>query len=151
MFYENKKFEAVNSNRSFFLRSIPIMRYTLTFLLLVLFADSSFAGMAYEVTSRQGTKTVKYMVNFGGGRMMDQWTAFDPVSKKFVYFGWSRDQSTPLKVGSIWDHESGVTRDLYKFPNVPHPLTVIPSISAMKVCPVTGDRKFTIRPVLAYD
>lgn len=127
------------------------MRYTLSFLLLVLFADSTFAGMRYEVTSRKGAMTVKYVVNFGGGRMMEQWTAFDPVSQTFVYLRWSRDQSTPLKVGSTWDHDSGVTRDLYKFPNVAVPLPMIPSIAAMKVCPLTGDRKFTYRAILAYD
>ena len=126
-------------------------RYTLSFVVLVLFANSAFAGTGYEVTSIHGGKTVTYMVNFGGGFNFEQYTAFDPVSKKFVYLQWQRDEKAPKPAGAIWDHQTGQTTDLYQFPGVKHPLPVIPSMEAMRVCPLTGDRNFKAQPVIAID
>jgi len=128
-----------------------MLRCTLSFLLLVLPANSAFAGTGYEITSAEGGKTVTYMVNFGGGFMFKQHTAYEPISKKFVYLQWPRDKQAPKPAGAIWDHQTGQTIDLYQFPGVKHPLPVIPSIEAMKVCPRTGDRNFKAKPIIAYD
>jgi hypothetical protein len=130
---------------------IPMLRYTLSFVLLVLLANSVFAGTVYEITSNEKGKAVTYEVNFGGGQLFHQHTAFDPVSKKFVYLQWQRDQKAPKPVGAIWEHETGKTLELYEFPGVKHPLPVIPSLEAMKVCPLTGDRNFRSRPLIAVD
>ena len=53
--------------------------------LLTFATSTSFAGTGYKVTAKQGDKEVTYEVKFGGGRRFEQWTAFDPASKKFVY------------------------------------------------------------------
>lgn len=128
-----------------------MLRCTQSLFLLVLLADSAVAGTGYEVTSMKEGKAVTYMVNFGGGFRFEQHTAYDPVSKEFVYLQWPRDGKAPKPVGAVWDHQTGQTMELYKFPGVKHPLPVIPSIKAMKVCPRTGDRKFKTKPVIAYD
>jgi len=144
-----------------------MLRSILLASLLVLLASSAFAATGYEVTSTDGEKTVTYMVNFGRGMMFDQYTAYDPASKKFVYLSWKLagpgrvagaaaaqeegKMKAPKPVCSIWDHATGRTIDLYQFPGVKHPLPVIPSIEAMKVCPKTGDKNFKYRAVLAID
>ena len=128
-----------------------MLRCTLALSSLLLLANSTFAGIGYEITSLQGEKTVTYMVNFGGGFMFEQYTAYDPISKAFVYLQWPRDGKAPQPVGKIWDHRTGETLDLYKFPAVNHPLPVIPSIKAMKVCPVTGSPKFEAKELIAFD
>ena len=120
-------------------------------LFIAFLASPALAGTGYEVTSKEGDKTITYMVNFGGGKLFEQHTAYDPVSKSFVYLSWPRNREAPKPVSSIWDHETGRTIHLYKFPKVKHPLPVIPSIEAMKVCPKSGDRNFKSKPVLAYD
>lgn len=102
----------------------------------------AWAGNVYEVTSTSGAETVRYEVQFGGGKLQDQFTAFDPASKTFVYLSWDRNGEPPAPVTTIWDHRTGESIPLYAFPNVAHPLPVIPSIEAMKACPVTGDRDF---------
>jgi len=112
---------------------------------------SASAGDGYEVTAQQAGKEITYMVNFGGGRMFEQYTAFDPESKKFVYLSWKRDAKPPKPVMTIWDHNTGERIPLYKFPDVKNPLPVIPSIEAMKVCPITGDKAFKAKLVMAYD
>jgi len=111
----------------------------------------TFAGCGYQITSTHDGKTVRYMVTFGGGQLFDQYTAFDPVSKNFVYLEWPRDQKTPKPVGAIWDDQTGQTLDLYQFPGVKHPLPVRPSIMAMKVCPLTGDKDFKVQESIAID
>ena len=102
-----------------------MLRCTLSLLLLALLADTAFAGTGYEVTSMKEGKAVTYMVNFGGGFRFEQHTAYDPISKKFVYLQWPRDGKAPKPVGAIWDHQTGRTLDLYQFPDVKHPLPVI--------------------------
>ena len=114
-------------------------------------AGLSWAGDGYEVTAKQGDKEITYQVNFGGGRMFDQYTAFDPESKQFVYLQWNRQEQPPKPAMTIWDHQSGELVPLYKFPDVKHPLPIIPSMEAMKVCPITGDRQFKARLVMAID
>lgn len=128
-----------------------MLRLTLLLLFNVLLAGPVIAGTGYEVTSKKGDKTITYNVKFGGGKLFGQHTAFDPVSKSFVYLSWRRNVEAPKPVASIWDHETGRTIKLYKFPDVKLPLPVIPSIKAMKVCPMTGDHNFKAKPVLAYD
>lgn len=128
-----------------------MLRYALSFLLLALLANSGLAGTGYEVTSKEGEKAVTYMVNFGGGMFFHQYTAFDPASKKFVYLTWKSDEQEPKPVCSIWNHETGKTITLYQFPGVKNPLPVIPSIEAMKVCPITGDKNFKYEARIAYD
>jgi len=98
------------------------------------------AGHGYEVTSTDGKSTKTYMVLFGGGKLMEQVTAFDPMSQKFVYLTWKRDTPMPKPAGSIWNATTGETSQLYKFPDVETPLPLIPSIKDLKVCPFTGDK-----------
>ncbi|MBP3954630.1 hypothetical protein J8F10_04945 [Gemmata sp. G18] len=119
--------------------------------LLALTAATADAGARYKVTAKDGDKDVTYNVDFGGGRKFERWTAFDPASKKFVYLDWNRDEAEPKPAGSIWDHRTGETIKLYKFPGVEAPLPVIPSITEMKVCPLTGDKKFKAERFLNYD
>lgn len=128
-----------------------MIRLPSSLLLTLLFAAAARAGDGYEVTSMQDGKPVTYMVIFGGGFLFEQHTAFDPVSKQFVYLSWPRDGKAPEPVGQIWDHRTGETIALYQFPGVKHPLPIIPSMEAMKVCPVTGDKDFQARLVLAVD
>lgn len=135
-----------------------MLRYVLPVILLAVFANTAFAGTGYQVTATDGDETVTYEVNFGGGMFFDQYTAFDPATKKFVYLSWKsrpmgdqKPEDPPKPVCSIWNHETGKTVDLYKFPDAKHPLPVIPSIKEMKVCPMTGDKDFTARPFIAYD
>jgi len=118
---------------------------------LVLLSGTASAGTIYEVTAMRGGEKVTYQVKFGGGKRFEQWTAFDPKSKKFVYLSWDRSTPEPEPVATIWDHNTGETMKLYKFPGVHHPLPVIPSLKDMKVCPVTGDNKFTNKPAVNYD
>jgi hypothetical protein len=122
-----------------------------TALLAFLLAGAAYAGTIYEVTATGGTEKMTYRVKFGGGKAASQWTAFDPKSKKFVYLTWERSDPAPEPVAAIWDHRTGETVKLYKFPNVEHPLPVIPSIKDMKVCPLTGDKEFTSKRVGNYD
>lgn len=122
------------------------MRPSIFSLLLItgLMAGSSTAsaGNVYKVTSTSGDETVTYEVRFGGGKLQDQFTAFDPATKKFVYLSWDRNGEQPAPAAMIWDHRTGESIPLYAFPGAEHPLPVIPSIEDMKVCPITGDKEF---------
>lgn len=118
---------------------------------LIVGAGTASAGATYEVTGKAGDETTTYEVNFGGGFNFEQFTAFDPESKTFVYLMWDRGAKPPAPAMKIWDHRTGETIPLYTFPNVKLPLPVIPSIEAMKVCPITGDKTFQSKPVIAYD
>ncbi len=102
----------------------------------------ALAGNVYQVTSRQGDKRVSYEVRFGGGKLNDQLTAFDPETKKFVYLSWKRSDARPAPAMQIWDHRTGETIPLYRFPDAKYPLPVIPSLEEMKVCPLTGDKDY---------
>jgi hypothetical protein len=122
-----------------------------TLLLLGLLAGAACAGTIYEVTATKEGEKVPYRVKFGGGKAIGQWTAFDPKSKKFVYLIWKNGEPQPEPAATIWDHKTGETVKLYKFPNVDNPLPVIPSIKDIKVCPMTGDKDFTSKRVENYD
>ncbi len=124
---------------------------SIAIVLLALAASPALAGIEFRVTSKDGDRTVKYGVKFGGGRLFEQRTAFDPVSGRFVYLKWNRGEAAPKSAGKIWDHQTGRTINLYKFPKVDHPLPVIPSIDAMKVCPKTGDPNFEAKALLSFD
>lgn len=128
-----------------------INRVNWVVVLWMLGAGLSWAGDGYEVTAKQGDKEITYMVNFGGGRMFEQYTAFDPASKQFVYLQWNRREPAPKPALTIWDHRTGELVPLYQFPDVKHPLPIIPSMEAMKVCPLTGDKNFKAKLVIAYD
>src|SRR4051812_3502496 len=108
-------------------------------LLVLATASTVLAGTIFEVTATNGKEKVTYRVKFGGGKALRQWTAFDPKSKTFVYLKWQAGEAMPEPVATIWDHRTGETVKLYKFPGVEHPLPVIPTIKDMKVCPMTGD------------
>ncbi len=118
---------------------------------LVAGTTPTLAGNIYKVTSQDGDKTVTYEVRFGGGRLMDQYTAFDPDTKKFVYLQWKRDGEKPAPAMKVWDHRTGETILLYRFPDAENPLPVIPSIDAMKVCPLTGDKNFKAKLHIIVD
>ncbi len=51
----------------------------------------------------------------------------------------------------VWDHRTGETIPLYRFPDTRNPLPVIPSIKALKVCPITGDKDFKARLHIIID
>jgi hypothetical protein len=109
------------------------------------------AGQVYRVTTTQGREPTTYEVKFGGGKLFEQWTAFDPASRTFVYLTWPRGREQPKPAGSIWDHRTGATINLYKFPGVEQPLPVIPSVEELKVWPLTGDKGFHASPAAIYD
>jgi hypothetical protein len=128
------------------------MLFRCTVLAFMLFvAPAVHAGTIYKVTSKKGDKTVTYEVRFGGTRLNDHMTAFDPASKKFVYLTWPRRGKKPEPAAVIWDHTTGKNVELYKFPGAKGPLPVIPSIKDMKVCPMTGDKEFKATPSVAVD
>ncbi len=114
-------------------------------LTLLLCFSKAMAADVYEITSRDGDKEVTYNVTFGGLRMGDQYTAFDPETKSFVYLSWKRTDEAPKPAMTIWNHRDGSLLELYQFPDARHPLPIIPSIEAMKVCPLTGDKTFKFR------
>ena len=118
---------------------------------LVAGTTPTLAGNIYKVTSQDGDKTVTYEVRFGGGKLMDQFTAFDPETKKFVYLQWKRSDEKPAPAMKVWDHRTGETILLYRFPDAKNPLPVIPSIDAMKVCPLTGDKNFKAKLHIIVD
>lgn len=109
------------------------------------------AGNIYKVTAQDGEKTITYDLRFGGGRLMDQFTAFDPETKKFVHLQWKRDGEKPAPAMKVWDHRTGETIPLYRFPDAKHPLPVIPSMDALKVCPLTGDKSFKAKLHIIID
>ena len=113
--------------------------------------DGLFGGNIYKVASQDGDKTLVYDVKFGGGRLMDQLTAFDPETKKFVYLRWKRSEEKPAPVAKVWTAGTGETIPLYRFPEAKNPLPAIPSIDAMKVCPLTGDKTFKAKLHIVYD
>lgn len=123
------------------------------FILPCLFcASMASAGTGYEVTAQDKEgKEMTYQVKFGGGRMFEQFTAFDPGSKSFVYLTWNRRDQAPEPASVIFNHATGELTPLYEFPGAKHPLPVIPSMEAMKVCPFTGDKEFKATARIAYD
>ena len=81
------------------------MQYrTLLFVSVSLLIGTSLAsaGNIYKVTSKDGEKTITYEVRFGGGRLRETFTAFDPETKTFVYLEWDRKGKppTPARVHS---------------------------------------------------
>jgi hypothetical protein len=62
-----------------------------------------------------------------------------------------RDGAAPEPAGRIWDYRTGETIPLYKFPDVSQPLPVIPSIEAMKTCPLTGDKNPQVELLRIHD
>ncbi|MDY3562328.1 hypothetical protein R5W23_003793 [Gemmata sp. JC673] len=124
---------------------------TLAVAVLALTAAAAEAGNVYKITAKKGDEEVVYNVKFGGGRRFEQFTAFDPVSKKFVYLTWNRGETAPKPAATIWDHRTGETIKLYTFPDVETPLPAIPAVDAIKVCPMTGDKGFKVEKTIVYD
>ena len=129
-----------------FIRSVLLWCFALFIL-----DSTATAGEIHEVTSRNGENDVTYQVRFGGGKLMDQYTAFDPDTKSFVYLSWMRTDEAPKPVMTIWNHRDGELLTLYKFPDAKHPLPIIPNMSAIKVCPLTGDKSFNSRLIIFVD
>ena len=108
--------------------------------------------MGYEIQAKQPDgDTLTYQVKFGSGKRFEQFTASDPVSKSFVYLTWNRREPASEPVGTIFDHTTGKTIPLYKFPEAEHPLPVIPSMEEMLVCLLTGDHAFKATRRIASD
>lgn len=130
-----------------------MMHRTLLIAALTLLAltPCCLAGVVYRVTASDGKNEVTYEVKFGGGRKFELATAFDPASKKFVYLQWERDGVKPEPAGSIWDHRSGQTVQLYRFPGVAQALPIIPSIDDLTICPKTGSKKLAKRKHIIFD
>jgi hypothetical protein len=124
--------------------------FTVCIVMLIL-ESCCLAGTTYRITSSDGTKEVTYEVRFGGGRQFEQFTAFDPASKDFVYLRWTRGEQKPEPAGSIWDHKTGAIVLLYKFPEVAQPLPVIPSVEDLTICPKTGGKIISKKTFIRYD
>lgn len=120
------------------------MRTIFSLLAVLFFSASAFAGHFYEIESTDGKTKTQYRVRFGGGKLFEMRTGFDPKTKQFVYLEWKRGTEAPAHVAVIWDHRTGETIKLYKFPGVDQPLPVIPSLAEMKVCPLTGDKNYKV-------
>lgn len=119
---------------------------------IILYNSASLrAGEGHEITSTDGKTTKTYMVRFGGGKLNEMATAFDPASKKFVYLSWKRGTAMPKPAGSIWLAATGETIPLYKFPDVETPLPVIASIKDLKACPFTGDKNLMSELKIFFD
>jgi hypothetical protein len=129
-----------------------MLKRVLGMLALLACVAGAGAGTVYKVTAKKGDETVTYEVQFGGTRLAEKWTAFDPKTKKFVHLSWMRrGGKAPEPAAVIWDHRTGELIKLYKFPGADAPLPVIPDIEAMKVCPLTGDKAFKAVPHIAID
>jgi len=128
-----------------------MFRFIVCVVVITAVASSTHAGTRWEITSQKGTRSVTYSVDFGGGKAFEQYTAWDPASKKFVYLAWPRGEDGPKPVSTIWNHSTGELVKLFQFPEVKHPLPVIPSIDTIKVCPKTGDKKFRKQETIIFD
>lgn len=121
------------------------MRFSALVLGLALAVTSvADAGQRLIITAGEGADAVTYEVDFGGGKLMEKYTAWDPVGKKFVYLTFPRRGEAPKPASTIWDHRTGETIALYTFPGAAQPLPIIPSADDMKICPKTG-KKITER------
>ena len=128
------------------------MRWMLALLIGCLLVCPALAGTTYRVTASMANgRVLTYDVSFGGGRMFEQYTAFDPESQEFVYLRFNRNEEAPEPAMHYWDHTTGHFVYLYNFPGVEHPLPIIPSIQEMAYCPFTGDEDYRSQPVIAYD
>ena len=128
------------------------MRYLFTLLFCAALAIPTMAGTTYRVSATDSNgKALTYEVSFGGGKLFEQYTAYDPASGGFVYLKWKRGEAKPKPAANIWDHTTGKTIKLYKFPDVDQPLPIIPSIREMMFCPKTGDKDYQSKAIIAYD
>ena len=112
-------------------------------LFVLAFSTGAYVSEEYTITSSDG-KTSYTEVAFGGDKEGEMLTAFDPESKKFVYLYWKRSEARPKPVAKIWDHRTGETIALYKFPGVTQPLPEIKSIKDIKCFPLTTDKNFKV-------
>ena len=121
------------------------------FMILLLTSSSLYSGTLYKITSIHEDQEMTYQLMFGGGFRTCKYTAFDPVSKKFLYLSWKRNEKAPEPVASIWIHTTGKTVKLFKFPGATQALPVIPSVDDLKFCPFTGSKDLTKTVLLKYD
>jgi hypothetical protein len=107
------------------------------------------AASIYRITSKtKDGETKQYKVTFGPTKVTNRLVAFCPKNKKFVYLIWKdKTEKAPEPVSSIWDHRTGETVPLYKFPDSPHPLPAIARAEDIKVCPFTGDTKLKVERI----
>ena len=98
------------------------------------------AGQRIVVTAGEGAEAISYEVDFGGGKLMEKFTAWDPVGKKFVYLTFPRRGEAPKPASTIWDFRTGETISLYAFPGAAQPLPIIPTADDLKICPKTGKK-----------
>jgi ribosomal protein L31 len=109
-------------------------------------------GEVYRITSTDGKKTISYEVSFGDTSTHNVFTGFCLESQKFVSLSWLRGkEKAPEAAAMIWDHQTGRTIKLYRFPGCRDPLPVISSIEDLKVCPFTGDKKFKSKRIAFRD
>lgn len=109
------------------------------------------AGDIFEVTVKNNGEPKTFNVQFGGGEQFEQWTAFDPESKAFVYLDFPRLGEKPTPVATIWQSQTGETIPLYQFKNAKHPLPRIESMAQLKVCPFTGSKDLKAVRIIVVD
>jgi hypothetical protein len=108
-------------------------------------------GNVYKITSADGESSyeaVFYPKGSGGSDQNFLYTAFDPDSKKFVYWV---GKGSPKAVGRIWNSATGETTWLYEFPGAKQPLPVIESIDDIKAFPGTKNKDFKVEHVGTKD
>ncbi|WP_254507180.1 hypothetical protein [Anatilimnocola floriformis] len=120
-------------------------------LISLLAVNVASAGSGYVISSGEGEDEVTYKVNFGGGRRFEQYTAFDPASKKFVYLKFNRGEAGPAPASSIFNPATGEMTPLYKFPDVEQPLPIIKNIEELKAVPFAKKPGIKTKLVVAYD
>jgi hypothetical protein len=115
---------------------------------IVCLAEANSEGAdVYTITSKtKKGETKTYDLTFGGSKTTARHVAFCPTNKKFVYLTWEyHKEKAPKPVLHIWDHRTGKTIPLYRFPGCKDPLPAIPSATDIKVCPFTGDTRLQIK------
>jgi len=117
----------------------------------LLLSNIALAGTGYIISSDEGDEKVTYRVKFGGGKLNEQWTAFDVASKKFVYLRFPRNGEQPKPVAHHWNPSTGDTAPLYKFPEVDLPLPLIPNVEALKVVPFAKEKGIKVETELFFD
>jgi hypothetical protein len=133
------------------MRASPHRIAFVAMVLAIAMAPKTEAGTGYEIIAGEGKTAVQYEVRFGGGRISDQMTGYDPATKTFVYLSWKRGTDKPKPAGSIWDHTTGKTIPLYEFPGAKVPLPEIPSIDELTRCPITGGAITGKKKTIIYD
>jgi len=119
-------------------------RIVYSLFLLVTIVGLSYSGEFYLITSSDGNTS--YKLRFGSGKAGgSSLNGFDPVTKKLVVIHLKPGEAKPKPVAKIWDHKTGKTIPLYKFPDVEQPLPVIESIKDLTFFPFTDSKDFEVK------